>query len=347
MRNTSRRVAAAVALGAGALMCATPAAALTPTTGTEVTQTQVSGFSRYIYQLDDLQTTAFLGVDECVDAIEQDAEFTVQFTLLTPFTSPITDDLFEASYTFRVDRDDTTAVSCAGNEVCTTLDQQSDLTITDTAVQVSLSARELFQISDPVDCATVTSDDEFFVRLTWDPDRSTEGAFSTADMRFILDTTRPDAPTLDDALATENTISVGWTDSSASDLDEYALVYATESFSGGVLPTEVTAAISSARNQRVANNESNSQDVTADLTPEATVYIALASRDQAGNYSELSTVVETTVVDTVDFWEAYRNAGGSEEGGYCAHTPAGAPSHVPGALVILGGLVLAGLRRQR
>ena len=347
MRNTSRRVAASVALGACALLSAAPAAALTPTTGTEVTQTQVSGFSRYIYQLDDLQTTAFLGIDECVDAIEQDAEFTVQFTTSTPFTSPIADDLFEASYTFRVDRDDTTAVSCAGNEVCTTLDQQSDLTITDTAIQVSLSARELFQISDPVDCATVTSDDEFFVRLTWDPDRTTEGAFSTADMRFILDTTRPDAPTLDTALATENTVSVAWEDASAGDLDEYALVYATDAFSGGVLPTEVTAAISSARNQRVADNESNSQDVTADLTPEATVYIALASRDAAGNYSELSSVVETTVVDTVDFWEAYRAAGGQEEGGYCAHTPAGAPSRAPLTLVVLGGLVLAGLRRNR
>jgi MYXO-CTERM domain-containing protein len=347
MRNTSRSAAAAAALGACALLSAAPAAALTPTTGTEVAQTQVSGFSRYIYQLDDDQTTAFLGIDECVDAIEQDAEFTVQFTTTTPFTSPIVDDLFEAAYTFRVDRDATTAVSCAGNEVCTTLDPDADLTITDTAIQVSLSARELFQISDPVDCATVTSDDEYFVRLTWDPDRSTEGAFSTADMRFILDTTRPDAPSLTSALATENTVSVAWEDASAADLDEYALVYATDAFSGGVLPSEVTAAIASARNQRVADNESNSQDVTADLTPEATVYIALSSRDQAGNYSELSAVVESTVVDTVDFWEAYRNAGGQEEGGYCAHTPAGAPERAPVALMILGGFVLVGMRRRR
>ncbi len=347
MRIMSTRACASALAALGALACAAPAFALTPTTGTEVTLTQVSGFSRYVYQLDDAQTTAFMGVDECVDAIEQDAELTVQFTTSRSFTDVLADDLFEAAYTFSVDRDSTTAVSCAGNEVCTTLDRDEDLTITTTAIQVSLSARELFQISDPVDCATVEDDAEFFVRLTWDADRSTEGAFSTADMRFVLDTTRPDAPTSVTALATESTVSVSWEDSSSGDLDEYALVYATASFSGGVLPTEVTEALSSAKLQRVADNESNSQDVTADLTPEVTLYVALAARDEAGNYSELSDAVETTVVDTIDFWEAYREAGGQEEGGYCAHTPAGSPGRAPWLMMLFGFVALARVRRQR
>lgn len=80
-----------------------------------------------------------------------------------------------------------------------------------------------------------------------------------------------------------------------------------------------------------------SSGVVRGLVNDQLYRVTLAGRDAAGNYSPVSGSLEGTPMDVQDFFEAYVEAGGGEEGGFgCAS--AGSGGAFPSLALILGAL---------
>ena len=73
--------------------------------------------------------------------------------------------------------------------------------------------------------------------------------------------------------------------------------------------------------------------------------VAVAGYDSFGNTGTLSSVICATPQDTIDFWDNYRNSGGTAGGGYCASGPTGSGGDAPWAFFAIGGFVCAALGR--
>lgn len=101
------------------------------------------------------------------------------------------------------------------------------------------------------------------------------------------------------------------------------------------------------RTESQTGNTSNSLEIDARKLASPVVPVAIAAVDQAGNVGPLSEVVCMEIVDTIGFWEQYKNKGGAAEGGCaCSAGPqAGAASATPIGLVMLGLWLRARRRR--
>lgn len=75
--------------------------------------------------------------------------------------------------------------------------------------------------------------------------------------------------------------------------------------------------------------------------------VAVAGYDSYGNSGTLSNSICATPQDTIDFWDNYRNSGGTAGGGYCASGPTGsAGGGAPWAFIAIGGFIGAALVRR-
>lgn len=74
--------------------------------------------------------------------------------------------------------------------------------------------------------------------------------------------------------------------------------------------------------------------------------VAVAGYDSYGNSGTLSNSICATPQDTIDFWDNYRNSGGTAGGGYCASGPTGTGGDAPWAFFAIGGFLCAAIVRR-
>ncbi len=138
--------------------------------------------------------------------------------------------------------------------------------------------------------------------------------------RVTYDTRPPGAPTI----------------ASAQPLDGAAAVNVTAEEGVTSVVVEATA---EGQSTRTADQDiRNGRIVISGLANGIEYQLIARARDLAGNESEPSEAVAVTPVETAGFWQAYKNAGGKEEGG-C--------SQAGGGVLGLGGLLLARLFGRR
>ena len=290
----------------------------------------VSGYTIQVprsFAIDEDDGTVFVGVNEC-ESMLADARISVAFQ--TTFNPQVERTLFEELDVFAVERDSSARIDCITGELCIPIDQD-DYDFTTTGVVVDIAFSEILAAGEITSCEPF--DKEFFVRLIVERGAGSDTT-ENADAKIVVDTTRPASPSNLTAVATENTIKVDFEPSPDSDINRYFVYWSSSPFDGGVDPDSLTL-------ERRPIGEESSATVSVTLDPTREVYVAIAAEDMAGNLSSLSGVAQATVVETNDFWEQYRQAGGDEDGG-CATTTA----H-PSPWLLVFGVVLAATRRRR
>ncbi|MEZ4461387.1 MAG: MXAN_2562 family outer membrane beta-barrel protein [bacterium] len=284
------------------LVVGAQAFALTPETSSLVSTTTLS--APRALKLDG--TTAYYGISECQSAYTDDAKIDTTFTtLVDPNQTSGSNTRLEGAYYFAVPRDSGTAVICPG-EKCTEIDD-GDYTTTTTTVVPSVPFRALVGVTSAEACDGF--DSEFFTRINLREADAEDTTVVPTDSRIIVDTIRPGAPPSFSFEVTENKITASWELPSDDDVIQYGVYYSTTEFTGGGL------ADSTLKSSFIAGADRTSADFTVSLAADETVYVAMVAVDETGNESLLSTVQTATVVQTSDFWELYKGAGGSETGG--------------------------------
>ncbi len=314
---------------ASLLVClAGDAFALDPEEADLVSSTTVDAPAPYD---EDEDGVVYLGIDECERMLRNDAKISVTFE--TTYNPTQLSDVFDAAYYFEVARNSGARIDCESGDLCTVVDSD-DIDYGERSISFEVAFTDLTGLSEEAECTGF--DNEYFLRATLYQDTvGTNDTLENADGKIVVDTVRPSAPSGLEAAATENKIEVSFEGVSDDDVSRYTVFWSENGFDGGSVPD--TDSLSSA-----PIGDQTSGDVTVDLDPGSTVFVGVAARDENGNYSVLSGAVEVSVVETNDFWESYKGAGGSEEGG-CS-TAAGPTNLWP---LLLLGFVVVGRRRRR
>lgn len=121
------------------------------------------------------------------------------------------------------------------------------------------------------------------------------------------DLTPPAAPTLT-VTPSESSITASWSTDGLTGRS-FFLYYSKDSFTEDSLPSPYTNNAISSSTQKISG-----------LAAKTTYYFAVKVQDAAGNVGPLSEVKSATTVELTDFYEAYRNAGGTDtgfNGGFC------------------------------
>ena len=327
-----------------ALVLPASAQALAPTTDAQITSATFTTLT-YSSSRDEKGTTAYMGIDECVDAVREGEDIVVRFATQSNLGQEDATGVvpFQGGFYFGVDRDSTTSVNCStDNDTCDGLETDTDVVVGENTVTATVDFSRLTGITSEEECTTAGVDKEFFVRINFQPD-STVASTATADVRIILDTIRPDAPESFEAVLTESAVKITWVDDTPSgDLEGYAVYTSAAPIPGDTLAEDLD---NLTRLGVISSNSNNSGTLDADLEPNAQLYVTIAAQDEAGNLSEVLDSNAATVLDTVDFWEGYKAAGGEEEGG-CAHTPSKGPLHMSWLVLVgLVGIAARGAKR--
>ncbi len=283
-----------------ALSLTTRASALEPEQADLVTSVSLQLPSSFDIE----EETAYIGITGCESMVRNQGKITTTWETVFDPTTADGGELVRDFWFFSVDRGAGARIACGeSGDLCTAVDDE-DVDFTSSTLTVELDFTELAELEDPEECTGF--DSEFFVRATVreDVDLDTN---QNADARYIVDTVRPSAPSGLTAMVTEDTIDVEFEGSADQDVSRYFVFWSTSPFEGGANPDELEL------NRKVLG-EDPSGSVSVDLTTDA-VYVAVAAQDETGNFSMLSGVVESNVVETRDFWEEYKAAGGTEDGG--------------------------------
>ncbi len=168
--------------------------------------------------------------------------------------------------------------------------------------------------------------------------------------KWTVDTTRPAAPTNVTVASLDSSLTVKWTKSASSDLENNR-VYCQAT--GGDLTTEECVAPDIVADA-IAKSEFRTGKETSDLAIEGDTgaltnnlqyACAVTAVDDAGNEGLLSEVACGVPLPTTGFYEAYRDSGGLAGGGYCAFGRGSAGSPFAAGLALVGLTAL--LRRAR
>lgn len=300
--------------------------------------------------ISDNGATITAGIHVCRKQIEADAQVKFSFTTGYANDDPVQGDaeqFFEGPYIYELSRGSNDAVDCREDEApdCQTLGEDA-LTLSEGVASVEVALSDLLGFSNAELCETEGTDMEHFVQLHILPNTTTVEAESDyTEGRVIMDLIRPEAPALDSeayATATTMRLTLALSEDDEDDLSYYAVV-STEPFEAGQLD-EVPA-----NGDGIAftvNPDTGEGEVAVELEEGTVAYVAVAARDEAGNYSLLSNDIEVDVLETDDFWDYYVDAGGAETGGYgCAST--GGSSTSLWTLLVATMVLGVGRRRRR
>ncbi len=288
--------------------------------------------------------TAYAGINQCETLIDENRVISVDYDMNLDLQGDTS--LFGGLYYRDLERSEGSRVACRdsdGNvrEDCVEIGSD-DYTTEVGQVGVELSFEDLTGYDDVEICDEGEVDRHYIFQLVSRGRSQTTGDttdWEQSEVRFVFDLIRPDAPTLQDAFATETTIEVEFEESETDDVETHHIFWSRDSFSAGDLPGDVNP---DRTPRSVEGSESGS--MSADLDAGETIYVGMTSRDRAGNFSPLTEPIELQVVETNSFWDFYVDAGGEEEGGYgCQKGGAMGTS----LAMILAGLIGLGLVRRR
>ncbi|MFB6262093.1 MAG: MYXO-CTERM sorting domain-containing protein, partial [Bradymonadaceae bacterium] len=168
------------------------------------------------------------------------------------------------------------------------------------------------------------------------------------DAALRLDRTRPPAPSeVSDALVSENKLNIRFTPpSDTGDVAGYSVFISRTPLDPSTPPEKLQDRKDvKVRQLSEASDSTIWQSENIDRSEGEAVHLAVAARDEAGNFSRVRTLDRTeTVEKSPNFWERYKRIGGEQPGGCRTSGPAGPGPMFP--MVVLG-LVAAGRRRHR
>lgn len=272
-------------------------------------------------------------IASCRQLLESDDELTFRWELKTAYTDQT------RRYAIKLQRPggscDTNSAGQENTESCTFL-VTNETVGNKTLFEAKIRPSRLFDLTGADDCFT-ESDGAYDMMLVLP--RVTvlddEKKFEPDVVRVRLDTERPEPPpgTIR-VTGGERSLSVRWDE--AVEADRYRVYVSQTPFSAGELPEVITDATTTSVSSTSAN-------VTGGISANQTYYVGVVSIDESKNESVISAVATVTTQPTVDFWEAYKSAGGREQGGHCAQAGA-SPG---GGLWALGLLAMLWSRRRR
>jgi len=227
---------------------------------------------------------------------------------------------------------------------------------------INVTVKELVRAAypDAADAANLCSSDKaataqsitvYFLLLdSSSEDVSTLARFPSTEA-INVDLVGPKPPTAIVAGAGEGRLLVKWTSSSeTSDPTQGYQLYCEKIVGGTPGCTGSSLKAGEAPNTSILCGSNTGTAVTSgtagDLENGAVYAVAVTGKDLAGNEGTLSEVVCGTPEAVTDFYESYRQAGGSAGGGFCSFSLQQSPKGVglfAGALLIVAGL----RRRQR
>jgi MYXO-CTERM domain-containing protein len=297
-----------LALLSGILVQSTSAEAREPATSTLVTQVTPSLPTSHLVD----GATAWVGIRGCERMVSRDEMVAVLFRTQMDTTAVGADglSLFKEAVWYGLERGSATNVDCATDDRCRQIPSEN-VNQTAEEIQVSVPMRTLVGFTNSALCESSAIDQEFFLRIYLRSD-VVSATWIPVEGRIIIDTVRPEPPSGLTAVATQNTVRVEYTPSPSTDTSRHVAVVSTSPFEGGEIAGE------SQQLRPVSRIREGVGEIEVSQTAGTSLYVALAAQDETGNYSILSEVVETEVVQTIDFWDDYREAGGAEEGGYCS-----------------------------
>lgn len=187
----------------------------------------------------------------------------------------------------------------------------------------------------------------------------------SSDVRIEIDTERPDGPTeIKDIEVTEQNIFATWTQSGVTDLEDYRVYWSAEDFSGMSIAEieesdSVYSRLINLDNPDPSGSEYSGSASLTEIPDNANghLFVAVSSRDLAENTSEPTFPDETLdpegdgfeILEVTDFWEHYREAGGSERGGcnsVAGGRAGGSPALPGGWLFAIVGIGMLALGRR-
>ena len=199
-----------------------------------------------------------------------------------------------------------------------------------------------------------THDHVYAIRLFLTSQNSTStDNYRVGDAALRLDRTRPSGPVNAFAAATESVLKVRFsTPSNREEIESYHVFYSDSSIPGfqSASPQDLVDNPNVTRRLLRGDADEVSGQITEDIrgidkTQGNRLYVGVASRDEARNYSPLAIIERPLEVQkSIDFWERYLSDGGLEGGGFGCHAVAGSPVG-PSVLIVLLGFL--GLRRRR
>ncbi len=274
--------------------------ALEPQTSTQVSASEVI-ITKVVVVEEEIN--AYVGISECKSLLENEETVAGKFT--TAFDTTFDDEVIDNYYHFDQTRNLTTKIDCDSGALCTTIASE-DVMTSGNEYTVNVLFSDLTGIASADGCTGL--DREFFIRMT----TKNGTIISPNDVRFVVDTIRPPAPTGLEAVASEGTLNINFVpNETLTDVKEFTAYYSTEELVAGELaPSSATKV--------TIDEDQTSASIDVELQPGETIYVGIASNDETDNRSVLSNIVQTTVIETDDFWETYKKAGGAEEG--CAST---------------------------
>ena len=248
---------------------------------------------------------------DCRKLVTDNPDLRVRWTLRR-------DPLPGAEYAIKVRRDaqacNLSSVAAETEDACTLL--RSRRNFSGRTVDDVFPARVVLGFSDPALCDDVSSNVDLsfiFSREQRAGETETGEAYEVDQVRLRVIGTRPSAPGEVSVLGGERSIEVRWT---GPDSDgDYVVYYGTEPFDIATAPEEITGT----RTRQVTGTRAL---VTSGIVVDQTYYVAVTTKDDSGNESLFSEQVEVVTRPVQNFWRAYRESGGQEEGGYCASAPA-------------------------
>lgn len=199
---------------------------------------------------------------------------------------------------------------------------------------------ELFDIDARADC----EDQDASVTLSVVAERVVEGAIDKElvqeNFQFILKTARPDiTPPELSVSAGESSVTLSFT--AVDGASTYNLYFSESAFEGGGDPPA-----GASRQLDVRSGDT----ITSGIKVNRTYTMALAAVDDVGNESLLGETITVTTVPTLDFYEQFRNAGGTDPGGFCTVAAPASPARGAGlwlAALALGAALIARRRLRR
>jgi hypothetical protein len=199
-----------------------------------------------------------------------------------------------------------------------------------------------------------THDHIYAIRLflTSQNNTSTDN-YRVGDAALRLDRTRPAGPVNAFAASTESVLKVRFnTPSVREEIESYHVFYSDSPLPSFQQASPEDLIDNPAVTRRLLRGDADeiSGQITEDIrgidrTQGDSLYVGVASRDEARNYSPLAIIGPVEVQKSIDFWERYLSDGGLEEGGFGCHAVAGSPVG-PSILLVLFGFVGLRLRRQ-
>lgn len=158
--------------------------------------------------------------------------------------------------------------------------------------------------------------------------------------RFQVDLAGPAAPTIAAVTAGGNNLQVSWTHADDTKVDGSYVYWAT-------LPIEASQVAAGLVKVQKSEKLTTKSYQIKDLTNGTPYYVVVTAVDTHGNESAFSSLGKGTPIEVLDAWQHYKQAGGTEEGGFAPCSAGRVPASTGWLGALLAGLSLMAVRRWR